>query len=358
MYWGLVGLALWLPEAVAGKGGNKPPPPPPPSSSEPPARMWHAFTGNGMSAASSSRLYVFGGQGGDGDSPVMLGDFWYYRADTASWTMAPTGRSKPGVRDGVGLSCGGGKCLLSNGRRLGALKETWIYTEATASWSQVNCTRNLCPPARAFPAAAYDPVRDQHVIFGGEPAGWNGQYLDDTYVFAGGKWTDKSSATRPPPRAVAAATFVGGAVGRIALFGGAYYKLQPGGYYQWEARCDLWTWDGAAWSPVSMSGAGPCLAFATMAWDDSTQELVVASGETLQDGREVANRDVWRFRFESASSGSWTRDAGTPFFSCASNASPMALIALAGPGQKKVFFGGWQNTAQGVEWYANTTVCD
>jgi hypothetical protein len=64
------------------------------------------------------------------------------------------------------------------------------------------------------------------------------------------------------------------------------------------------------------------------------------------------------FTGHGAASGSWTRDEGSAFYSCASNASPGALMAYAVPGGKKVFFGGWRNTAGGVETYANTTVCD
>ena len=36
----------------------------------------------------------------------------------------------------------------------------------------------------------------------------------------------------------------------------------------------------------------------------------------------------------------------------------MALMAYDVPSARKVFFGGGENTAQGVKAYANTTVCD
>ena len=133
--------------------------PPPPVTSDPPPRFWHAFTGNG----DSSRPYVFGGLGGDTGSPVLLGDFCYYSADTAQRTAAPTGRTKPGPRDGVGLSCGDGQCLLANGRRVGMLKETWVFAESTSSWSQLSCIRYLRPPARM----AHIVRGGKKVFFGG-----------------------------------------------------------------------------------------------------------------------------------------------------------------------------------------------
>ena len=355
----------WSPQAPAGRKPSPPPdePPPPeepapPSTAEPPARYWHAFSAN-EPAGVESRLYVFGGQGGPTGSPAMLGDFWHYRVDAGTWTPTPTGRSKPGKRDGVGLSCGAGQCVLANGRGAGMLKETWIYTEATASWSQINCTRYLCPSARGFPAAAYDPVRKQHVLFGGAPSN-DIFYFDDTYTFAAGKWAARDVLIRPPSRATAAASFVGGPVDMIVMFGGAYYKGPDpvSGNYYWDARCDLWAWDGSKWLAIVMKNQGPCLAFPAMTWDPVAGELVVASGETLENGWERPNRDVWYFKFDTRTSGTWTKDGGSAFFSCASNASPLALMAYGAVGRKKVFFGGGENTAFGVASYANTTVCD
>jgi hypothetical protein len=330
------------------------------TATEPPPRFWHSFTGNGGSTGETSRLYLFGGQGGTTGSPSLLGDFWYYRADTGTWTLAPTGRVKPGVRDGVGLSCGGGKCLLTNGRRMGGLKESWIYTEATSTWSQVNCIRFLCPPARSFAAAAYDPGRGQHLVFGGESAdGWI-SYLDDTYTFAGGRWSARTGSPRPPARATAAATFVGGSVSKIVMYGGAYYALVQAAspYYRWEARCDMWAWDGSKWLSINMTNSGPCLAFPAMVWDAAKQRLVVASGETLVDGAEIPNHASWFFQFDGPATGHWSQASTSSFYSCAYTASPMALMAYDAPSARKVFFGGLENTAQGVKSYANTTVCD
>jgi hypothetical protein len=364
-----LGLMGWASDAMAGKGKPAPPPPPPPpppAPVEPPARFWHAFSGNGDTTAGSSRLYVYGGQGGDSGSPALLGDFWFLQTDAAAnwkWTPAPTGRTKPGLRDGVGLSCGAGQCVLANGRRLGMLKETWVYTEAAAAWSQLNCTRYLCPSARGFPAIAFDPGRTQHVLFGGDPGGISLQYLNDTYTFSGGRWTDRSQPAGPAARAVAAMTFAGGDVGKVVMFGGAYYTNDgdPSGYYRWAARCDMWAWNGENWSTVSYSTRSegpPCLAFHSMVWDAATSRLVVTSGETLNAmGWEVANRDVWYFQFDAnGSSGTWTKDSGTAFYSCAFNASPMALMAYDSASKKKAFFGGWENNPY-VSAYANTTVC-
>ena len=43
-------------------------------------------------------------------------------------------------------------------RGLGFVKETWIFSESTQTWSQVNCRRVLCPSYRMGPTMAYDPA--------------------------------------------------------------------------------------------------------------------------------------------------------------------------------------------------------
>lgn len=329
------------------------------SAAEPPARFWHSFTGNGGTTPASSRLYVFGGQGGETGSPVMLGDFWYYRADTADWTVAPTGRLKPGVRDGVGLSCGRGKCLLSNGRGFGLLKESWTYTESTSTWSKLNCKRYLCPPARGFPSAAYDPVRDQHVLFGGMSGDSSFTYRNDTYTFSAGRWSARAVSSPPPRRATAAASFVGGSVNKVVMYGGAYYALVQDStpYYIWKARCDMWAWDGFKWLSITMTNSGPCLAFPAMVWDVAAQRLIVASGESVVNGAEIKNHKSWYFQFDGPTTGHWSQTSSS-FYSCAYTASPMALMAYDVPTSRKVFFGGGENVSGGVASYANTTVCD
>jgi hypothetical protein len=196
-------------------------------------------------------------------------------------------------------------------------------------------------------------------VFGGEPSGSEISYLDDTYTFSAGRWSARQVSTRPPSRATAAAAFVAGPVNKIVLYGGAYYALVQGTtpYYRWEARCDMWAWDGAKWLSITMTNSGPCLAFPAMVWDENMQRLIVASGETLVEGREIANHASWYFQFDEPAKGHWSQP-NPGFYSCAYTASPMALMAYAVPGAKKVFFGGIENTAGGVASYANTTVCD
>ena len=326
-------------------------------AAEPQSRYWHSFSGNGNEAAGASRLFVFGGDSG---SPEYknLNDLWNYRVDTRQWTLAPTGRTKPSPRHGVGWSCGGGQCVAVSGGSVGALKETWTYSESAGAWSQLNCQRNYCPPARWYSAMAYDPVRFQHVLFGGEKA--SNLFLNDTHTFAGGKWTARSPTNSPPPRFVAAATFARGPLNMVVVYGGAYLKtVNNVGYY--TARCDMWAWNGSTWLAIGMTadpsiGAGPCLEYPNIVWDVRAGGLLVTGGYTLVDGREYPNQEVWRFSFTSPTSGTWSK-ATEAIYSCAYRVSPGAAMAFDLPSGAKIFFGGFQNFPQTVA-VGNTTYCD
>jgi hypothetical protein len=51
------------------------------------------------------------------------------------------------------------------------------------------------PPAASAPTMAYDPADGYTVLFGGAENG----NLNETWTFARGSWTDRSSSTSPPP---------------------------------------------------------------------------------------------------------------------------------------------------------------
>lgn len=333
-----LGLTGWASDAMAGKGKPAPPPPPPPPAPiEPPARAWHAFAGNGGITSSASRLYLIGGAGSDGQA---LGDFWYYRRDTATWTVAPAGSSKPGKRQWVGFSCGAGQCVTSNGNNgVGLLKETWTYTEATGNWSQVNCKRVLCPSARHMATMAYAEGLG-HLLFGGRSGSGS---LGDSYVFSGGKWISMTPTTRPGTRDRAAATYVPGPVNGIVMFGGQRNSA--------TALCDMWAWTGDNWQRIT-TNAGPCLHTHDMAWDGN--RLVVTGGFT--DTSDTASHDVWYFTFESATRGSWRPGADTD--GCYASAKPGARMAYDIPSGRKVIFGGEQNGPNGLIRYDDLAICD
>lgn len=227
---------------------------------------------------------------------------------------------------------------------MSVLKETWILTESTGSWSQVSCRRGPCPSARMMTSVAHDPLLGQYVLFGGMDG--QSRSLDDTHVFGAGGWSARSPFQRPPARAWAAAAFVPSPVNRVVLFGGS--DLQGGD------MSDMWVWSGSDWIRIDAPG-GPKLFGHSMAWDAGSGRLIVTGGLVDSTQCNLVNTDTWAFTFRSANSGTWEKTA----LSCAQGASPKpeSMMALDIPSGKKVFFAGGENGPNGVIYYNDTVVC-
>lgn len=117
------------------------------------------------------------------------------------------------------------------------LGDTWVWDGST--WTKQH--PGTLPGTRASAAGAYDPIREQLLMFGG--VGHSG-YLDDTWIWDGENWTRQHPAMHPQPRAGVGLVF-DSAMGRAVLFGGFAYG-DPKNY----AFSDLWSWDGLTWTQL------------------------------------------------------------------------------------------------------------
>jgi hypothetical protein len=325
-----------MPEAKRGK----PPPPPPPVT--PPARFWHAFTANGSSIAAESRLYMFGGTA---DGALVAPDLWYYSDSEGGWQLAATGRNRPDPRIHLAWSCGAGHCVAAHGTRISPVQETWVYSEANESWTQVNCRRRFCPSAREMATMAYDPERAYHVLFGG----YNFRHsMGDTHTFADGTWTSHLPSQPPYRRDRAAAEFVAlSGVNAVVMHGGLYDGAFP--------LCDMFAWDGNAWVEILSDTDAPCLHSHSMIWDERGERLVVTGG--YLDNNDTPNSAVWYFQFHGETSGSWTVDQQSGFATCVSAADPGARMAYDRATGEGVLFGGMESRGSIVATDTLTT-CD
>jgi len=342
--------------SVKSRPNDSPPPP-----TYPPARFWHALASNGGETTATSRLYMFGGQGGAAASWADFGDLWVYAnagSTAATWTYVPPGTSAPGPRHHVGWSCGGGYCVTSNGVMVSMLKETWVYAESSGSWSQVSCSRRvLCPSARMHPTMAYDPLHGTHILFGGSDGS---TAYDDTFTFSPVKmaWVSNGSGG-VSPRSRAAAAFVP-PMGRIVMFGGQQEGVR--------ALNDMYSWNGSAWSPVQQVvdatlAAVPSLHSHSMAWDPAGNRMIVTAG--LVDTNDTPNTatfhvtfanagGVWTARWSLASGIGCQAAAGSEPDAVIHSQARMAFDASAGV---QVFFGGAENLVGGATAYGNTVEC-
>ncbi len=332
----LVAMMVSQPQSVVGQSVGKPSGTPAPT--EPPARYWHMFASTNSEVVGAGGIYLFGGAGGSAAGYAAFDDFWLFDTLTETWNPVPVdGRTKPGRLQQAAFSCNESKCVLFGGAVVGATDKTWVYTRASRKWTNFNCRKSGCPSPRIYSTMAWDPHNGYFVLFGGAEGT---RELGDTWTFDGVQWVQRFPANQPAVRWASAMAYISypgypGLRG-VVMFGGSNRK--------WSAEspglCDLQIWNGLSWQKISVTGEpGPCLGYASMFADPSTEgspQLTVAGGALPG---ETANPEVWVFTFDSASSGHWTLKVGG--MQCVNGFNyPYSYIVADPSTGKKVVFGG------------------
>lgn len=125
--------------------------------------------------------------------------------------------------------------------------ETWLYSGG--NWTELHPPST--PPYRLWPSLAWDPALNSDVLFGG--SGSTG-YLNDTWEFANGTWTNLSAGAAPPGRFQAQLSF-DATDGYLLLFHGQTSVCSGGGCTN-EYLNDTWAFRGGRWTEV-FAGPGP-----------------------------------------------------------------------------------------------------
>ncbi len=163
-----------------------------------------------------------------------------------------------------------------------------------AAWSEVEAA-GPAPTARAFFAAAHDPVRDVVVIYGGEDAAG---VSDETWEWDGTTWRRFDAST--PGARVAASLAWDPSTSTVLLHSGNGPGEGPG-----VMRDDAWAWDGEAWAPLSTSGPVPSRWPAAMVAGDEGQLVVYGGHQVVDEALPPALGDTWVW-----ADGAWTLDDG------------------------------------------------
>jgi hypothetical protein len=185
--------------------------------------------------------------------------------ESAAWVQ-PMPSTRPTARANAAMAFDSmrGRVVLFGGYVGGPLpitNDTWEWDGTT--WFQM--TPAWKPGARAYSAMAYDPIRHQTVLFGGQ------QYsndLVDTWTWDGTNWTQVATIGPSPSQRDSHAMAFDAAHGVIVLHGGQYTGLLG----------DTWTWDGTSWTNASL--AGPPVRQHAMAFDSVTGKTVLFGGCT------------------------------------------------------------------------------
>ena len=167
--------------------------------------------------------------------------------------------------------------------------ETWIWNGF--AWQHM--LPPISPPARAGVSMAYDATRDRVVMFGGRVDGID---LGDTWEWDGTTWTVRESTFAPAPRAAHAMTY-DDSRNLVALFGGESYGHAP--------LDDVWEWDGLEWLPHHQIQRPPARARHSFVFDPMRGVSVAFGGDDV-DSTQVFG-DTWEWNGTS-----WTMRADAP----------------------------------------------
>lgn len=166
------------------------------------------------------------------------------------------------------------RCVVfgGSGPSSSALGDTWVFSLASYSWSELLTPG---PTARSKHAMTYDAARDRVVVFGGIDAA--GARLGDTWELAGDTWT-RISTGGPLPRDGARMVY-DDVQQRVLMFGGQTDHAITN---------ELWQWDGHMWTLLPMI-APPARRDHVMAFDSHRATIVVFGGH---DGANLLS-DTW-----------------------------------------------------------------
>lgn len=258
---------------------------------------------------STGRLLVAGGERG-GCPAGACADTW--RLEDMSWSLVDDATTPAGATGALVGWPGGGVA------RLGDLSATLSdgagpFLWDGAAWSEAALPAGASPDARTRYAAAYDPVRDVTLVFGGlvaraEPCPAGSFPYDaascvtsETWELRDTGWTE-ITGTLPPPRVDAALAYDEES-GAVMLFGGrrcVELGEDPGcdSALDFEFFGDTWRYQDGAWTQASSSGP-PARAEHSMAFDPGRRRVVLFGGgaSALFNCGTASRlcRDVWEW---------------------------------------------------------------
>jgi hypothetical protein len=204
----------------------------------------------------------------------------------------------------------------------------------TDSWDGGNWTNvsNTGPSARSGAAAAFDPVHQVGVLFGGMN---NSGPLSDTWLWNGTSWSQASPTNVPTLRSDAMMAWDGT---HIVLFGG-----NVGGEGELG---DTWIWDGTNWTQLSPANPPHSRFLAGMTYDAVHNKAVMFGGVSGIADTIYAETWIWDGAQET-----WTKAAAGPP-PAARDSMSLAFDAIRG---QVVLFGGIASTDFFDTWTWNGT---
>jgi N-acetylneuraminic acid mutarotase len=170
---------------------------------------------------------------------------------------------------------------------------TWTYDYNADMYTELNPT--VAPGGRAEPGFAYDSIRDQIILFGGEDNLDTGWQYDDTWLFdvETNSWTEVFPTTAPSERRGHILAFDSES-DRVIFFGGHQGALPHDDTWAYNPGTNVWT-------EMSPSIAPPARYAHKMAYDSESDRVILFggfSGEQVWEPLDYFG-DSWAYDFNS-----------------------------------------------------------
>jgi len=195
-----------------------------------------------MSADGNGNIVLFGGFDGD-----YRDDTWIFSTTDETWEEIVCS-THPSARIRMDMAkLTDGSLLLFGGYKTGGyFSDTWSFDTTAKKWSLLNSTG---PPARA--GYGISSCGDGKVVLFG---GTDGNTLGDTWIFAGGLWTDVSSINTVIKSWESSKMTYDAGINRVLLFSGTREF-----FGQWEYLLNNWMFNPQdnKWKEVPAYGDSP-----------------------------------------------------------------------------------------------------
>lgn len=286
----------------------------------------------------SDRLIVFGGFS-SADCCVAAADLWILtnankRSGQRDWIRLSPSNPPPATAAASAVyDAANNRMIVFGGQAYGrSSNDVWVLTNANGlggapRWTQVQpaVTEDGAPLARQNHQAAYDPLSNRMIVFGGlQNSGGDPVLLNDGWVLTnanglGGEatWTRISTMNKPSPRHGFAIGYLP-STDRLLLFGGCTDPTWGCG----QTSQELWALSnasgragaGSAWTAINydQQNAPAGAQFASSAYDVSNNRLYLMgarSGSGTPPSFGMFRDDTWVLTSANGLSGTpkWTR---------------------------------------------------
>jgi hypothetical protein len=230
--------------------------------------------------AHTKRVVLFYGINDIGGS--LLSETWVW--DGSSWTETHANGPSGRFNEAMIYDASSQAVLLFGGQGgetyTSMFGETWSWDGSV--WTELHPTEH--PTARAGHAMAFDALRGEVVLFGGDEndsTDMQGPYLNDTWIWDGTDWELQTPLNSPIPRFRLAMAYDTNR-GKVVLFGG---------HGEEGPLDDTWEWDGTNWTQITTAHTPDNRRGHGMAYDSRRGKVVLFGGEL----GEAFSLETWEY---------------------------------------------------------------